>query len=100
MGGGGISDRASGETDAFSESSVDVPEAGVVFAALSAVDSASSLKIWAFMIGVEAVFRLCAFTIGDWRMLPFLVLDTLLLRGFLDESGKLGTGPLFSRSIS
>lgn len=61
IGGGGISESASGDTEAFSESSVDVAEIDLGLGGcskVSATDSASSLSAWALIMGVEPVFRL------------------------------------------
>lgn len=99
-----MSVRASGETDAFSDPSVETAEAGVSFdgrcSPLSPADSANSLKICAFMIGVDAVFFLCGLTIGDWRTLPFLALETFPFLTFFDRSIEVVGGPFDSRSIS
>ena len=57
-GGGGISDNASGETEASSDSveTVDVEVGFGGRSVFSAADSASSLRTWAVMAGVEAFF--------------------------------------------
>ena len=57
-GGGGISDNASGETEASSDSveAVDVEVGFGGRSVFSAADSASSLRTWAVMAGVEAFF--------------------------------------------
>lgn len=61
--------------------------------------SANSLRTCAFMIGVEAVFFRCGFTIGDCLTPDFLVLPTFFCRTFF-KSTALGGGVLDSRSIS
>lgn len=54
-----MSDNASGETEAFSESSVETADTEVGFegrSALSAIRSARLSRSWAGMAGVEAFF--------------------------------------------
>lgn len=56
-----MSDNASGETEAFSESSVETADTEVGFggrSAFSATDSASSPRTWAVMAGVVEAFFL------------------------------------------
>lgn len=110
-GGGGMSDKASGETESFSESVM--PAADELEALLlgsvrracfdrgcwSSADSASSLKR-AFMRGVDPVFFRCGFVMGDLPTLAFaLVFAVLVFLAFLATSPAFAAGVFASRSM-
>jgi hypothetical protein len=118
-GGGGISESVSGETEAFSESVASMATApgGCEFPCVvetcsmvrfpddRCCSSASSVRAWAFNVGVVPVFLRCGLVIGDCRTfglaLTFaaFVFRTFFARSFALPASCAAEGPL-SKSIS
>lgn len=95
MGGGGMSERFSGDTDPFSSDSSVAMFVGIVSRDRSSPPlvifvSVISLKTWDTKAGFDAVFRRCGFDIGDCRTPLFrLDLAALFFRVFFDKSDAL-----------
>lgn len=104
-GGGGISVRFSGDTEAFSsDPSVDVAGSGSKpWSADRIFRSSTSLRTCDTMAGLGPVFRRWGLVMGELLMLALpLALTALFFRAFLERSWALGAGAMAgaSRSIS
>lgn len=100
-GGGGISERFSGETDAFSDSSLLMGAGKAVEGNIwSRPSSFTSRRAWETIFGVAVVFLRWGFEMGDCRTLLFaFALEALVLRAFFARSTT-GSCVAVSTSIS
>lgn len=85
-GGGGISERVSGDTDEFSSGEVSVEAAGIGRKAEFPFSS-TSVRTWETMAGLGPVFLRWGFTMGELRILALpLGFAGAFFLGFFDRS--------------